>query len=151
MIGGATILGIATDAAKADSHVVAVAAGAALILFSLVGGYRAWKVELKSAEHLGNEVDDLQVRLQNAAPTLIGGAGGDGGSGGIGDIVMNGNGGGGGSVTYGEGAVAYGGEGGKPPVSAFEMLAPASLGMGYGLEEFITTRASTLTVPNSTV
>lgn len=137
VISGATILGIAADVARADAQTVVAYVLVLLVVFTIVGGYRAWRSEQRSAEELDDEVGDLQLRLQNAAPTLIGGAGGDGGSGGIGDIVINGNAGGGGSVAYGEGAVAYGGQGGQSPVSAFEMLARASLGMAYDLEEFI--------------
>lgn len=137
VISGVTVVSVAADLARADAKTLLTNTLVVLVIFTVVGGYRAWKAEQKSTEELDNEVDDLQLRLQNAAPTLIGGAGGDGGSEGVGDIVVNGNAGGGGSVAYGEGVVAYGGQGGQPPVSVFEMLARASLGMGYDLEESI--------------
>jgi hypothetical protein len=67
--------------------------------------------------------------------TAIGSVHATGGTGG--SALGAGHAGGGGAVAYGPGSVAEGGKGGGPALTAFELLARASLGMGYTLDEFI--------------
>jgi hypothetical protein len=93
------------------------AAFALLVVVVVVGSYRVW-----------SETDNRLRALQARPPTII--QGGPGGSG-------PGSGGGGGAAQ-GEGAIAYGGQGGRfAKPGPFEKLARASLGIGYPLDEFL--------------
>jgi hypothetical protein len=70
---------------------------------------------------------DLHARIEaSGASSVMGGPGGPGPGGG-----------GGGGAAVGQGAIAHGGKGGTTGgPTVFEMLARASLGMGYPLDEF---------------